>query len=100
MIARTTIATHNPRISAQTVTNRLREIGEISPYTMYVLYAAFLFWPSICYSTSNLSSVTIHSVDFSVLTLETSLYIRLISQPFYLFLLYDGVRCIDTLKPV
>ena len=47
MIARTTPGTHNPRISAQTVTNRLREIGEESPYTMYVLYAAFLFWPSI-----------------------------------------------------
>ena len=47
MIARTTLGTHNPRISAQTVTHRLREIGERPPYTMYVLYAAFLFWPSI-----------------------------------------------------
>ena len=47
MIASTTPGTHNPRISAQTVTNRLREIGERPPYTMYVLYAAFLFWPSI-----------------------------------------------------
>ena len=47
MIASTTQGTHNPRISDQTVTNRLREIGEIPPYTMYVLYAAFLFWPSI-----------------------------------------------------
>ena len=47
MIARTTPGTHNPRISAQTVTLRLREIGEIPPYTMYVLYAAFLFWPYI-----------------------------------------------------
>ena len=47
MIARTTPGTHNPRISAQTVTLRLREIGEIPPYTMYVLYTAFLFWPSI-----------------------------------------------------
>ena len=44
MIARTTLGTHNPRISAQTVTLRLREIGEIPPYTMYVLYAAFLFF--------------------------------------------------------
>ena len=43
MIARTTQATHNPRISAQTVTNRLREIGKIRPYTKYVLYAAFFF---------------------------------------------------------
>ena len=43
MIARTTPGTHYPRISAQTVTNRLREIGERPPYTMYVLYAAFLF---------------------------------------------------------
>ena len=48
MIARTTPGTHNPRISAQTVTNRLREIDENTPYKMYVLYAAFLFWPSIC----------------------------------------------------
>ena len=47
MIARTTPGTHYPRISAQTVTNRLREIGERPPYTMYGLYAAFLFWPSI-----------------------------------------------------
>ena len=47
MIARTTTGTHNSRISAQTVTHRLRKIGEIPPYTMYVLYAAFLFWPSI-----------------------------------------------------
>ena len=47
MIARTTLGTHNPRISAQTVTHRLREIGERPPYTMYVLYAAFRFWPSI-----------------------------------------------------
>ena len=47
MIASTTPGTHNPRINAQTVTNRLREIGERLPYTMYVLYAAFLFWPSI-----------------------------------------------------
>ena len=47
MIARATPGTHNPRISAQTVTHRLREIGERPPYTMYVLHAAFLFWPSI-----------------------------------------------------
>ena len=47
MIARTTLGTHNPRISAQTVTHRLREIDERPQYTMYVLYAAFLFWPSI-----------------------------------------------------
>ena len=47
MIACTTTGTHNPRISAQTVTNRLQEIGERPPYTMYVLYVAFLFWPSI-----------------------------------------------------
>ena len=47
MIASANPGTHEPRISAQTVTHCLREIGEISPYTMYVLYAAFLFWPSI-----------------------------------------------------
>ena len=58
MIASTTPGTHNPRISAQTVTNRLREIGERPPYTMYVLYAAFLFWPSIfCLHTCILISV-------------------------------------------
>ena len=45
MIASTTPGTHNPRISAQTVTNRWREIDERPPYTMYVLYAAFLFLP-------------------------------------------------------
>ena len=43
MIAKATPGTHNPRISTQTVTNRLRAIGEIPPYTMYVLNAAFLF---------------------------------------------------------
>ena len=48
MIRITTPGTHNPRISAQSVTNRLRETGERPPYTMYVLYAEFLFWPSIC----------------------------------------------------
>ena len=47
MIARTTPETHNRRISAQTVTHCLLEIGEKNPYTMYVLYAAFLPWPSI-----------------------------------------------------
>ena len=31
LIAKTTPGTHNPRISAQTVTNRLRAIGEIPP---------------------------------------------------------------------
>ena len=51
MIGRTILGTHNPRISAQTVTHRLREIGERPPYSLYVLYAAFLFWPSICYYT-------------------------------------------------
>ena len=49
MIARPTPGTHNPRISAQTVTN-LREIGERPQYTMYVLYAAFLF--GLVYCTS------------------------------------------------
>ena len=33
MIARTIPGTHNPRISAQTMTHRLREIGERPPYT-------------------------------------------------------------------
>ena len=49
MIARTTPETHNPNNSAQTVTHRLREICERPPDTMYVLYAAFLFCPSICF---------------------------------------------------
>ena len=47
MVANKTPGTHNPRISAQTVTNLLRDIGERPPYTIYVVYAAFLFWPSI-----------------------------------------------------
>ena len=47
MIAKTTPGTHNPRISDQSVTHRLREIDERPPYTMYALYAAFLFLPSI-----------------------------------------------------
>ena len=49
MITNTTPGTHKPRISTQTVTNRLLEISERPPYTMYDLYAAFLFWPSICH---------------------------------------------------
>ena len=59
MIASTTTGTYNPRISAQTVTNRLREIGEKHPYTMYVLYAAFLFWPSIYRNDSTFLKKTI-----------------------------------------
>ena len=47
MIASTSPGTHNPRFSAQTVTNHMLEISERPPYTLYVLYAAFLFWPSI-----------------------------------------------------
>ena len=47
MVASTIPGTHNPRISAQTAATRLREIGEIPPNTMYVLYATFLFWPRI-----------------------------------------------------
>ena len=46
VIARTTTGTHNPRISAKTLRNRLREIDERPAYTMYVLYAAFHFLPS------------------------------------------------------
>ena len=45
MIASTTTGTHNPRISTQTVTNRLREIGERPPYTMYVYMRRFFFGP-------------------------------------------------------
>ena len=47
MIARTTPGSHNPRISVHTMTNRLREIVGRPPYTMHVIYAAFLFWPSL-----------------------------------------------------
>ena len=57
MIARTTPGTHNPRISAQTVTHRLREIGERPPYTMYVLYAVFLFWPCLLLSKDSTESM-------------------------------------------
>ena len=57
MIARTTPETHNPRISAQTVTHHLREIGERLPYTMFVLYEVFLFWPSIYQTCSNLNLI-------------------------------------------
>ena len=56
-VARTILGTHNPRISAQTVTHRLREIGERPPCTMYVLYAAFLFWPSILLSKDSTESM-------------------------------------------
>ena len=59
MIASTIPGTHNPRISAQTVTNRLLEICERPPYTMYVLHAAFLFWPSICNMYKMLATVQI-----------------------------------------
>ena len=57
MIARTTPGTHTPRISAQTVTHRLREIGERPPYTMYLLYAAFLFLPSILLGQAKMLSL-------------------------------------------
>ena len=43
IIATTTPGTHNPRLSTQTVTHSLQEIGKRLPYTMYVPYAAFLF---------------------------------------------------------
>ena len=43
MIARTAPETRNPRISAQSVTNRLREIDERPLYTMYVFCTAFIF---------------------------------------------------------
>ena len=65
MIARTTLGTHNSRISAQTVTHRLREIGERPPYTMYVLYAAFLFWPSIYFCITHLR-LTMASLTISI----------------------------------
>ena len=41
MIASTTAGTHNSSISAQTVTNRLREIGERLPHTMCVYMRRF-----------------------------------------------------------
>ena len=65
MIARTTLGTHIPRISARTVTHRLREIGERPPYTMYILYAAFLFWPSICAYFTHYSNTTFKLVSCS-----------------------------------
>ena len=39
--------THKPRISVQTVTNRLREIGEISPIYNVCFICGVSFWPSI-----------------------------------------------------
>ena len=65
MIARTTLEIHIPRISAQTVTHRLREIGERPPYTMYMLYAAVLFWPSICAYFTHCSNTTFKLVSCS-----------------------------------
>ena len=44
MIARTTPGTHNPRISAQTVTHRLQEIGERPPYIQCMLYMRRFFF--------------------------------------------------------
>ena len=72
MKARTTPGYHNPRISAKTVTNRLREIDEIPSYTMYVLYAAFLFWPSIYYAFIPLLTVKLvsHHVKKKVKTVQ------------------------------
>ena len=64
MIARTTPGTHNPRISAQTVTNSLREFVERPPYTMYVIYAAFLFWPRIKYRLTFVILNTVSADDF------------------------------------
>ena len=66
VIASTTPGTHNQRISAQTVTNRFREILERPTYTMYVLYAAFLFWPSICILQSRIIEINSLFVDLSV----------------------------------
>ena len=43
MIARTTPGTHNPRISAQTVTHRLQEIGERPPIYNVCLICGFSF---------------------------------------------------------
>ena len=44
MIARTTPGTHNPRISAQTVTHRLREFGKTSPiYHVCFICGVFFF---------------------------------------------------------
>ena len=72
MLSRTTLGTHIPRISAQTVTHRLREIGKRPPYTMYVLYAAILFWPSI-YSRRN-TKITIYIIkQFIMLDVATEI---------------------------
>ena len=44
MIASTTPVTYNARkINAQTVKNRLQEIGERPPYTMYIFYMQHFF---------------------------------------------------------
>ena len=44
MIARTTPGTHNPRFSAQTETNRLREIGERPTYIQCMFYVRRFFF--------------------------------------------------------
>ena len=64
VIARTTPGTHNPRISVQTVSNRLQEIGERPPYT-----CMFLFWPSIyTYTQLNLDTTSTTKVQISLRT--------------------------------
>ena len=47
MIAKTTPGTHNLRISAQTVTHRLRGIGENTPIYNVCFICGVSFWPSI-----------------------------------------------------
>ena len=86
MIARTTPGTHNPRISTQTVTHRLPEIDERPPYTMSVLYVAFLFWPSICSclsytqrkdrSTNSLAEITQYQPNYSLISTSEGSKIR------------------------
>ena len=44
MIARTTLGTHNPRISAQTVTHRLLDICEKQKHIQYMYYMRRFFF--------------------------------------------------------
>ena len=77
MITSTSPGTHNPRISAQTVANRLREIGERPPYTIYVIYAAFLFWPSIYQSSQRIICRTIQWPRTSALMIPNPCKIKI-----------------------
>ena len=57
MIPRTTLGTLNPRISAQTETHCLREIGERPPYTMYYMRRFFFLALVYVHLVENIKSL-------------------------------------------